>query len=143
MGQVYTWKNIIVKVYSLPMIIPTDLVQRLGNENAACLLPSTDPELEMQHLVATTPIYESGVLPTPPSLNNSWQYFELPFGVVGNVITFTLLGKNFRHFEDSRFYVCVQRVATRGIPLYHHVSDIPPMSAADERDLHITPLVYR
>ncbi|CAJ1967813.1 unnamed protein product [Cylindrotheca closterium] len=71
-----------------------------------------------KYLARQTPAYESPLLDTPPPRNNAWQYHELPSGVIGNVITITLVGKNFRQFEESGYYACVQRVATRGIPLH-------------------------
>jgi len=76
-----------------------------------------------QYLEAQTPVYESEPLETPPPRNNAWQYHKLPVGVIGNVITITLLGKNFRQFDTSGYYACVQHVATQGIPLHESTRD--------------------
>jgi hypothetical protein len=156
MGQTYTWKHLMVRVYNLPLVTSND-----GDETAMkYLLPSNsrnpdDSSMEEEHvyrapleyLATQTPVYESELLDTPPSMNNSWQYHALPFGVIGNVITLNLIGKHFRQFESSGYYVCVHSVAARGIPLYE--SAPPPVNleqetrreTASRRDMEIIPLV--
>eukprot|EP01083_Nonionella_stella_P063039 163860_1 len=63
-----------------------------------------------------TPVYESPVMDAV-SNDESWQYFTIPDGVVGNVITFVLWGKHNEQFEQGGYYTCVERVAVRGVPL--------------------------
>lgn len=140
--QTYSWKKLIVRVYHLPSLAPTieddwdDDERPARNYTFRTLCPSTistghsmpSPSSTVgesksisntfQFLESQTPVYESPLLDTPPPRNNAWQYHDVPFGVVGNVITFTLVGKNFRQFEESGYYACVQRVVAQGIPLY-------------------------
>lgn len=49
---------------------------------------------------------------------DSWQMYDIPDGVVGNVITFTLWGKHTEQFSGTGYYACVDRIAARGVPLF-------------------------
>lgn len=88
---------------------------------------STDRRLDQRAIIEAvlgshTPVYESPLINVTSSNStkehdDSWQYYNIPDGVVGNVITFTLWGKNCEQYIGSGYYVCVERVAARGIPL--------------------------
>jgi len=133
--QTYSWKKMIVRVYNLDPVVPKEnqstgscktLCPSTNSDTPSASLPASTinvPDVQttnkaFQYLESQTPVYESPLLDTPPPRNNAWQYHELPYGVMGNLITFTLVGKNFRQFEESGYYACVQRVAAQGIPLY-------------------------
>mmetsp|Transcript_8959 Transcript_8959/g.21308 ORF Transcript_8959/g.21308 Transcript_8959/m.21308 type:complete len:450 (-) Transcript_8959:145-1494(-) len=99
--------------------IPSSVSSASSSSTTASTVSEVKSTVEaFQYLEAQTPVYESPLLETPPPRNNAWQYHELPYGVIGNVITITLVGKNFRQFDESGYYACVQRVATLGIPLH-------------------------
>lgn len=146
--QTYSWKKWVVRVYNLPPLSPSvstttgdeeqafsDVIHHTlcpstvsipcstSSASSSSTAASTVSEVKstteaLKYLEAQTPVYESGQIETPPPRNNAWQYHELPYGAIGNVITITLVGKNFRQFEESGYYACVQRVATQGIPLH-------------------------
>ena len=69
-------------------------------------------------LAGHAPTYVSPVRTAPNAHSDSWQHFPLPNQVVGNVVTVTLMGKNNRQFSTSGYYVCVDQVVARGLPLY-------------------------
>lgn len=69
-------------------------------------------------LAGQEPVYESTVhTPSSPG-SDAWQHYPLPPLTAGNLITLTLVGKHHRQFPTSGFYVCVDKVAVRGIPLF-------------------------
>lgn len=127
----YTWKKIIVKAYRLPVEEETTIDQEFincpmctvkvkGESRLASFsnrVPDDRESIETC-LSGQVLVYDSGVIDTPAVDCDSWQHYTLPKNVVANVITFELIGKNSRQFPDSGFYVCVERVMIRGIPLY-------------------------
>ena len=68
-------------------------------------------------LAGHVPVYTS-----PPrecdATNTGWQHFQLPPGIVGNVVVISLRGKCHRQFPESGYYVCCERVECRGVPLW-------------------------
>eukprot|EP00980_Cylindrotheca_fusiformis_P028232 scaffold22588_cov114-Cylindrotheca_fusiformis.AAC.4 len=72
----------------------------------------------LDYLARQTPVYEHYNNTPPTPKDNSWQYHKLPIGIIGNVVVFQLMGKNFRQFDNTGYYACVQSVEVRGIPLY-------------------------
>mmetsp|Transcript_19972 Transcript_19972/g.28298 ORF Transcript_19972/g.28298 Transcript_19972/m.28298 type:complete len:224 (+) Transcript_19972:132-803(+) len=66
-----------------------------------------------------TPVYESQIydLPNSQSVNVQNYLFPKP-GIVANVVTITLVGKNSKQFDHTGYYACVDRVDIQGIPLY-------------------------
>mmetsp|Transcript_16223 Transcript_16223/g.24510 ORF Transcript_16223/g.24510 Transcript_16223/m.24510 type:complete len:343 (-) Transcript_16223:340-1368(-) len=121
-NKTYSWKSVVLKVYSLSEISETK------DEKALCNLLvrnsmrrfKVDPDQETieRYLAGQRPVYESQVISSLRPESNDWQYFKLPMGVIGNIITITLIGKNTKQFISRGFYVCVRRVATLGIPLH-------------------------
>ena len=181
-GQVYTWKNVVIRVYNLPIIKQKehqrgegeDQEQETEEENdddssnnfvSESLLPSTpststtsnatDNQRALEYLFQQKPVYESKLLVAPPPRNNSWQYYPLSSssscsssgggccGVIGNVITITLIGKNYRQFDSSGYYCCVQKVASRGIPLYYNNNEQEQVDEDNDDDETIIPLIIR
>lgn len=69
-------------------------------------------------LAAQSPVYESEVHKPSSHDSDAWQHYALPPLTAGNVITLSLVGKNHRQFPTSGYYVCVDQVAARGIPLF-------------------------
>lgn len=68
-------------------------------------------------LAGHTPVYTSSPRECDAT-NTGWQHFQLPSGIVGNVVVFSLQGKNHRQFPESGYYVCCERVECRGVPLW-------------------------
>jgi hypothetical protein len=66
------------------------------------------------------PVYESPEYDIVSDSDNL-QKFNFPApGVIANVITITLVGKNFEQFLGSGYYTCVEQVDCLGIPLDEH-----------------------
>mmetsp|Transcript_14357 Transcript_14357/g.19992 ORF Transcript_14357/g.19992 Transcript_14357/m.19992 type:complete len:554 (+) Transcript_14357:227-1888(+) len=66
-----------------------------------------------------TPVYESQLYEIVNSNNVNFQRYSFPQpGIVANVVTITLKGKNSKQFDHTGYYACVDRVVIRGIPLY-------------------------
>jgi hypothetical protein len=62
------------------------------------------------------PVFESGEYDSPPDSSHVLKY-SFPDGIVANVITIALLGKNHEQFQGSGYYSCVESVDCRGISL--------------------------
>jgi len=69
-------------------------------------------------------VYKSDMHPHKDKWDDGWSYFQLPAGVIGNVVTLTLVGKNFRQYPTSGFYACVQEVGINGFPLFTHSTQL-------------------
>ena len=69
------------------------------------------------------PVYESPIHKTPPADNVDWQSYKFPKGVIANVITIELIGKNSRQFDHSGYYACIQNLTMHGIPLYETIDE--------------------
>lgn len=126
---VFSWPRISIQVYSLPQNgnevfkIKKEMFQKIGS----CFdtRSSSDHRLDQRAIIEAVleshdPVYESPVIQVP-SFCNAWQYHSIPDGVVGNVITFTLHGKRFEQFTGSGYYVCVERISARGVPLIYPI----------------------
>ncbi len=134
MNTVFRWPRISIKIYSLPqkndneaLKITKDMFSSVGEEmcqvagNRFDRFRRTDLRLDQRAIIEAVlsnhnPVYESPIMDVT-SRDNSWQYYAIPDGVVGNLITFTLYGKTFEQYLGSGFYVCVERVSARGVPL--------------------------
>jgi hypothetical protein len=46
-----------------------------------------------------------------------WQHLIFPPGLLANVVTITLVGKDSRQFQHSGYYACVEQVKLEGIPV--------------------------
>ena len=80
---------------------------------------SQDPDSVIEDLIAgNDPVYESDPIPVPDANSNDLLIYPFPAGVVANAIVVTLIGKNHEQFQGSGYYVCLERVDCRGIPLY-------------------------
>mmetsp|Transcript_12903 Transcript_12903/g.19352 ORF Transcript_12903/g.19352 Transcript_12903/m.19352 type:complete len:452 (-) Transcript_12903:88-1443(-) len=123
---VFSWPRISIQVFCLH-----DNANDNDNDDDAHQTPymidpgdmslSKDRRLRQRPIIEAflndhTPVYESPVMDAA-SNDESWQYFAIPDGVVGNVITFVLWGKHNEQFEQGGYYACVERVAVRGVPL--------------------------
>ena len=120
----YTWRGTKLCVYHLhgPS---TGTVDRDSGvpywDNGRIMLDShcggDDPLGAFQQI---RPVYESRVFPSRHREDTGWQRYRLGddgCGVVGNVFVVTLVGKCNRQYDDSGFYVCVERVECRGFVL--------------------------
>jgi hypothetical protein len=128
-NKVYTWPRISIKIYCLPRgdngddaspFLITSSMAGLSDGDF-CSIRSGDRVAHLpciEHvLIGNEPVYESPIMDVSQNTGDSWQYFTMPNGCIGNVITFTLWGKDDQQFPDSGYYVCVDRVAARGVPL--------------------------
>ena len=122
-STVFSWPRISIKVYSLPqegrgpILIKNETF--LDEVDQGLNHRSRDNRLNQRPIIDAmlrdhTPTYESPVMDSK-STDDSWQYHEIPDGVMGNVITFTLYGKTFEQFQQSGYYVCVDQVVARGV----------------------------
>eukprot|EP00562_Extubocellulus_spinifer_P001859 CAMPEP_0178485590 /NCGR_PEP_ID=MMETSP0696-20121128/8352_1 /TAXON_ID=265572 /ORGANISM="Extubocellulus spinifer, Strain CCMP396" /LENGTH=578 /DNA_ID=CAMNT_0020113191 /DNA_START=236 /DNA_END=1972 /DNA_ORIENTATION=- len=68
-------------------------------------------------LAGHKPVYISDPWEANSPNDTGWQHFHLPDGIVGNLIVVSLNGKYHRQFPESGYYVCVERVECRGVPL--------------------------
>lgn len=115
----YTWKNVILTAYRL------DVKDRLKEPKIerACTAVNLARDSESGQTIGRllseqTPVFRSSIYGTPQPKCDDWQHYRLPMGVVANLVTITLIGKNSRQFPDSGYFVCVSNVSVRGIPLY-------------------------
>lgn len=125
--QKYTWKSLSIKAYRFHVV---HSIKAPARSRASHCVVSLDKDPELGHtaerdedtikrlLDGRVPSYESVVYETPSADSVDWQKYTLPPGVVANVVTVSLHGKNSRQFETSGFYCCVEGLAVRGIPLY-------------------------
>ncbi len=134
MRTVFRWPRICIKIYSLPqeddneaIRITNDVIPSIGKdmmqsaESNFDTFRNSDHRLDQRAIIKSflsnhNPVYESPIMDVT-CRDNSWQYYSIPDGVVGNVITFTLYGKTFEQYLGSGFYVCVERISARGVPL--------------------------
>ena len=122
----YTWKQTIIRVYHMPIKDPNSEQPEL-NDTASPLsagLRGFGSLVKIRHLESDikdvvghhTPVYEY-TMPCPRVV--SLVNHVLPRGIVANVFTLTLEGKNFEQREgETGFYAAVESVDCRGIPLY-------------------------
>lgn len=158
----YTWSKTVIKAYRLPIELlafpdaPPILsgfpclfqtrastedpgIRALPHQLAAQLMvfddgPAAPPDqCSIDRLLeGQTPVYESTEYDVPPA-SNATMTFDLPPGVVANVATLTLIGKNNEQRTGIGFYACVERVDCLGIPLYtsvHQPSEVALARAA-------------
>eukprot|EP00978_Attheya_sp_CCMP212_P041150 scaffold232293_cov59-Attheya_sp.AAC.2 len=157
-NQTYTWPGFILRVYRLPVgatglcdpqppsddsgfpcLISTD--SQLREDGGTCNeMPTKNPRQALVDgiLDGYEPVYESPIQHSDGPRCAAWQNLVLPPGVVGNVITITLLGKHNRQFPTSGFYACVDRVVVLGIPLYKYPNQHNDLSPASKAILHKT-----
>jgi hypothetical protein len=131
MLNVYMWRYTVIRAYLLSETCPAIMVGfpctfRGVNEApfhhprmpASRAAPGQDTINEV--LEGQTPVYESDPLPVQPHSSEMIRC-PLPPGVVANVVTITLIGKNAEQFQGSGYYyACVEHLDCRGIPLYTH-----------------------
>jgi hypothetical protein len=93
--------------------------------------PAAPPEQEtIDHLLAGhVPVYESQEYDVPADSNETMRVV-LPFGVVANVVTITLIGKNNEQRIGRGYYACVENVDCVGIPLYSYPDQAGDVAAA-------------
>jgi hypothetical protein len=128
----YLWPQISIKIYCLATndaneddgssFLFTSSMSGLASSEDFKSTRSQDGKISHltcieQILNVNSPVYESAVMDVRKSTRDSWQHFQIPDGCIGNVIKFTLWGKNICQFPDTGFYTCVKRVAARGVPV--------------------------
>jgi len=146
---VYSWPRISIQVFDLPaqrndgdnnddnfhnpMLITNERVTTMmtakdSSQSQSQPQPQPQPKDWMRGtnqrpvidalLQNQTPTYASPVMEAT-STDHTWQYYSIPDGVVGNVVVITLWGKTFEQFQQSGYYVCVDKLSVRGVPLIH------------------------
>ena len=120
-NKVFSWPKISIKIYRLPhdgcdpFLITPPLAG--SGEDRLKLTPSTGVYTEIDTILDQyTPTYESAVMDVE-SKSDHWQFYKIPDGTVGNLITFTLWGKNIMQYPHSGYFVCADHIAARGVPL--------------------------
>mmetsp|Transcript_27840 Transcript_27840/g.33851 ORF Transcript_27840/g.33851 Transcript_27840/m.33851 type:complete len:366 (+) Transcript_27840:39-1136(+) len=118
---VYSWPKISITIYSLPQRDDAPLLLQKPNSCVDFDVRSRDRRLDQRSVIDAilkdhSPTYESPVM-TAKTTDGSWQYYKIPDAVVGNIVMFTLWGKTYEQYPNSGYYVCVERVAARGVPL--------------------------
>mmetsp|Transcript_59502 Transcript_59502/g.70911 ORF Transcript_59502/g.70911 Transcript_59502/m.70911 type:complete len:370 (-) Transcript_59502:23-1132(-) len=124
--NVYSWPRISMKIYLLPQSdtsknnIPL-FIRRQMSHTEFDVRSRGNRHLNQRPIIDAVlknhePTYESPVMDAK-STDGSWQYYKVPDGVVGNLVMFALWGKMYEQFSNSGYYVCVERVAARGVPL--------------------------
>lgn len=115
---VYSWPRIVIRIYNVPM------VQNVINSAMSDIntrIVSDKREIINAVLSDHVPTYESAIITcNVKRKDDDWQFYEIPDGVVGTVITFTLMGKTAEQFPGNpthEYYTCVERIAARGVPL--------------------------
>jgi len=134
-NKVYSWPRISIKIYCLPRedngddaspFLVTSSMAGLSNDDFRSLRSRnriTHVDCIEHILNGNEPVYDSPIMDVRKNTGDSWQYFKIPDGCIGNVITFTLWGKDDQQFPDSGYYACVERVAARGVPLITETSE--------------------
>ena len=84
---------------------------------------SSDNDILQNLLVDEEPVYESRCGEHEQRLigpmDDNWIRYILPDGgIIGNFVTITIEGKNSRQYETTGYYVCIEKLFIRGIPLY-------------------------
>lgn len=125
-GNMYSWPQISINVYSLPQQDDNESIikEEMFRNKTGCDFDnkSRDGRLYQRPIIESimedyTPTYESPIMDAK-SLDDKWQWYKVPDGVVGNVVTFTLWGKTSEQYEGRGYYVCAEWVAVRGVPLF-------------------------
>jgi F-box domain len=143
-SKIYTWNRTIVRAYRVPMEFLTrpntpdsqagfpcsfgaaqsrlfdrmlELLFLAGDvDETAARVPSDqnaiDALLENATLVQES-VFDDTVVPSELKL-------ALPAPVLANVITVTLVGKNFEQRQGTGYFACVESLDCTGIPLYLH-----------------------
>jgi hypothetical protein len=121
----YTWKQTIIRAYSMPIKDPNSEQPELndtasplsaGWRGFGSLVKIRHLESDIEDVVGQhTPVYEY-TMPCPRIASILSHVLR---GIVANVFTLTLEGKNFEQHEgETGFYAAVESVDCRGIPLY-------------------------
>ena len=129
-GTTFSWPKISIQVFDLPnlangsggngpMVIEED---RINQETKGKVRGSSGHATINQRPIINAllsghkPTYDSPIMEAS-STDESWQYYSIPDGVVGNIVVITLWGKTYEQFQHSGYYVCVEKVSVRGVPL--------------------------
>jgi hypothetical protein len=144
-GDFYTWKKTVFRAFRLPLesLLDADAPQSLAGfpcmfqtaglreeprvppqQRGRFLMddgPSASPDQDtIDHLLSGhQPVYESQELGVPVD-SDEMISFVFPPGVVANVVTITLYGKNREQRAGMGYYSCVEKVDCLGIPLYEY-----------------------
>ena len=144
--KVYSWNTTMVRAYRVPMEFLTPpttpdflagspcsfedvqsltrthfdpfLASLLGNDDEfnAALVPSDQDTID-RLLDSATQVYEHTF---EDAVGPRELQLVLSVPVLANIITVTLVGKNFEQHPGSGYYSCVERLHCSGIPLYLH-----------------------
>lgn len=120
----YTWGGARLRVYRLPEpsagAADGDAGGPRWDHGRIALGVRRGGDDPLEALLRIRPVYESRVHPSRDRDDSGWQRYRLGedgCGVVGNAFVVTLVGKCNRQYDDSGFYVCVERVECRGFVL--------------------------
>lgn len=97
---------------AVSMVDPMMADRRRRRASAAAGKTTIDALLQDQ-----IPVYESPEYDIVADSDNLQKFHFPAQGIIANVITITLIGKNFEQFRGSGYYTCVERVDCLGIPL--------------------------
>jgi hypothetical protein len=153
-GGFYTWKKTVIRAFRLPLeslvnaYTPQSLAgfpcmfQTAGLREEPRIPPqrhgmfamdgrSAPPDQDTidQLLSGHQPVYESQEFGVPVDSDEMIR-FVLPPGVVANVLTITLYGKNREQRVGMGYYACVEKVDCLGIPLYEYPAHANEVEAA-------------
>ena len=139
--KVYHWKHFQIHLYRIPLsklaYDPNDSNAGYPCSVAVCphfqtndrvtVLDSSKEHKALEKVLeGETPIFETGILTSPNQETRGpfRLHARFPQGFMANCVAITLMGKKHRQFQSSGYYVCVESIKVKGIPL----PDNPPVN---------------